>query len=64
LKKEHNPFMGWGTATLALVAWNHHAVGALSSALATALVAAQVALTLFFVSVKGWKHRWLSRSAA
>ena len=64
LKKEHNPFMAWGTATLALVAWNHHAVGALSTPLATLLIALEIALTLFFVGVKGWKHKWLSRSAA
>lgn len=64
LKKEHNPFMAWGTGTLALVAWNAHAAGTLTPALTAALLAAQVCLTVFFVSVKGWKHKWLKRSAA
>jgi hypothetical protein len=56
--------MAWGTATLALVAWKHFQVGILAGPILVMLLAMQVALTLFFVGVKGWKHRWLSRSPA
>ena len=64
LKKEHNPFMAWGSATLGLWAWNLYAQGALTAALAVTLLAMEVGLTVFFVAVKGWKHRWFVRSPA
>jgi protein-S-isoprenylcysteine O-methyltransferase Ste14 len=64
LKKEHNPLMAWGTATLALVAWNEYARGALTTQLAVTLLVMEACLAVFFVGVKGWKHRWFVRSPA
>jgi protein-S-isoprenylcysteine O-methyltransferase Ste14 len=64
LKKEHNPFMAWGSATLGLWAWNAYAQNALTPTLLGTLVGLEVALALFFVGVKGWKHRWFVRSPA
>lgn len=64
LKKEHNPFAAWGTATLALVAWTAHARGSLTLERALLLGLLEAALLVFFVAVKGWKHRWLQRRPA
>jgi protein-S-isoprenylcysteine O-methyltransferase Ste14 len=64
LKKEHNPLMAWGTGTLALMGWNAWSSQALTNGLATTLLVLEICLTVFFIAVKGWKHRWLRRSPA
>ena len=64
LKKEHNPFTAWTTGLLALWAFEAWARGALDARLAGLLLGLEAAVLLFFVGVKGWKHRWLARVRA
>jgi hypothetical protein len=46
-----------------LLAWEHWARGALSPALAASLALVELVVLALFVTVKGWKHRWLRRAA-
>jgi protein-S-isoprenylcysteine O-methyltransferase Ste14 len=63
LRKEHNPFAAWATGAVLLLAWERWARGALGPSLALSLALVQLAVGAVFVGVKGWKHRWLRRSA-
>jgi protein-S-isoprenylcysteine O-methyltransferase Ste14 len=56
LRKEHNPAAAWIALVLALLAWD-----ALASGRGAApFLCGGAVLALAWLSVKGWKHRWLS----
>ncbi|MBX7113911.1 MAG: isoprenylcysteine carboxylmethyltransferase family protein [Myxococcaceae bacterium] len=61
-KKEHNPFAAWASGALGLYAWEWHARGQLERPTLVYLLAAQMAVLLLFVGIKGWKHQWLKRA--
>lgn len=65
LRKEHNPFAAWASGVLVLYGWELWARNpeAFHGRL-PALVIAEVAVLVFFVSVKGWKHQWFVRRAS
>jgi protein-S-isoprenylcysteine O-methyltransferase Ste14 len=61
LKKEHNPFAAWASGALLLYGWELAArrPDAFEATLPV-LLGAELAVAVFFVAVKGWKHRWLA----
>jgi protein-S-isoprenylcysteine O-methyltransferase Ste14 len=63
VRKEHNPFAAWAGGAVLLLAWERWARGALTAPLALSLALLGVAIAATFLGVKGWKHRWLRRSA-
>lgn len=60
-KKEHNPFAAWASGALILIGWELHSRGELSRPALFALVGVQLAVVVFFVGVKAWKHRWFRK---
>ncbi|MFN7134204.1 MAG: methyltransferase family protein [Myxococcales bacterium] len=64
LRKEHNPFAAWASGVLVLYGWELWArrPDAFQQRL-PGLVAAQVAVLLLFVGIKGWKHQWFGGKA-
>ena len=58
LKKEHNPFAAWASGAIVLIGWERWARGGLQQKDLIALGAVELAVLVFFVGTKGWKHRW------